>query len=97
VAIPGGYFTGKDVALKAIYFERKLELAMEGHRFFDIVRWGTAQQSLAAYFGYDGKTISDVVGAHFTIGKNEVYPIPQPQIDLESTGKSSALKQNTGY
>jgi hypothetical protein len=94
---PGGYFTGKDVALKAIYFERKLELAMEGHRFFDIVRWGTAQQSLAAYFGYDGKTISDVVGAHFTIGKNEVYPIPQPQIDLESTGKSSALKQNTGY
>jgi hypothetical protein len=94
---PSGYFTGKDVALKAIYFERKLELAMEGHRFFDIVRWGTAQQSLATYFGYDGKTISDVAGAHFTTGKNEAYPIPQAQIDLESTGKSSALKQNTGY
>jgi len=94
---PSGYFTGKDIALKAIYFERKLELAMEGHRFFDIVRWGTAQQSLATYFGYDGKTISDVAGAHFTTGKNEAYPIPQAQIDLESTGKSSALKQNTGY
>jgi hypothetical protein len=37
---PVGYFTGKDLALKAIYFERKLELAMEGGRFFDIVRWG---------------------------------------------------------
>ncbi|MEO3403257.1 RagB/SusD family nutrient uptake outer membrane protein [Mucilaginibacter sp. CAU 1740] len=94
---PAGYFTGKDLALKAIYFERKLELAMEGHRFFDISRWGIAQQALAAYFGYDGKTISDVVGAHFTTNKNEVYPIPQAQIDLESTGKASALKQNQGY
>jgi hypothetical protein len=94
---PAGYFSGKDLALKAIYFERKLELAMEGHRFFDISRWGIAQQALAAYFGYDGKTISDVVGAHFTTNKNEVYPIPQAQIDLESTGAASALKQNQGY
>ncbi|QEC78712.1 RagB/SusD family nutrient uptake outer membrane protein [Mucilaginibacter ginsenosidivorax] len=94
---PAGYFTSKDLALKAIYFERKLELGMEGHRFFDIVRWGTAQQSLATYFGYDGKNITDVTGAHFTVGKNEVYPIPQAQIDLESTGSSSALKQNPGY
>jgi hypothetical protein len=64
---PAGYFTGKALALKAIYFERKLELGMEGHRFFDIVRWGIAQQSLATYFGYDGKTITDVTGAHFTL------------------------------
>ena len=94
---PAGSFTGKDIALKAIYFERKIELAMEGGRFFDIVRWGIAQQALATYFNYDGKTITDVTGAHFTSNKNEVYPIPQSQIDLESTGKTSALKQNTGY
>ncbi|WP_158798011.1 RagB/SusD family nutrient uptake outer membrane protein [Pedobacter sp. L105] len=94
---PSGYFSNKGLALKAIYFERKLELAMEGGRFFDIVRWGIAQQSLATYFGYDGKTISDVAGAHFTPNKNEVYPLPQAQIDLESTGSASALKQNTGY
>ncbi|MEN0052217.1 MAG: RagB/SusD family nutrient uptake outer membrane protein [Mucilaginibacter sp.] len=94
---PNGYFTGKDVALKAIYFERKLELALEGHRFFDIVRWGIAQQSLAAYFATDGKTITDVTGASFTPNKNEYYPIPQSQVDLQSDGKTSTLKQNPGY
>ncbi|MEX8548658.1 MAG: RagB/SusD family nutrient uptake outer membrane protein [Mucilaginibacter sp.] len=96
---PAGAFAtlGQAGALKAVYFERKLELAMEGHRFFDISRWGIAQQALTAYFAFDGKTITDVAGAKFTPTKNEYYPIPQPQIDLESTGASSALKQNPGY
>lgn len=88
---------GKDGALKVIYFERKLELGMEGHRFFDISRWGIAQQALDVYFKFDGKTISDVAGAHFTPDKNEYYPIPQAQIDLESIGGKSALKQNKNY
>jgi len=96
---PAGAFAalGQAGALKAVYFERKLELGMEGHRFFDISRWGIAQQTLGAYFAFDGKTISDVTGAKFTPNKNEYYPIPQPQIDLESTGSASALKQNPGY
>ena len=94
---PASYFSGKALALKAIYFERKLELAMEGHRFFDISRWGIAQQSLATYFGFDGKVITDVAGASFTPNKNEYYPIPQAQVDLESNGTTSALKQNPGY
>jgi hypothetical protein len=96
---PAGAFAtlGTAGALKAIYFERKLELGMEGHRFFDIVRWGLAQEYLNAYFTFDGKFISDVAGASFTKGKNEYYPIPQAQIDLESVGGVSALKQNPGY
>lgn len=96
---PAGSFSGLGMAgaLKAIYFERKLELAMEGNRFFDIVRWGTASQSLQTYFDLDGKTITDIVGSHFTTGKNEYYPIPQAQIDLTTSGGKSALKQNPGY
>ncbi len=43
-------FGTKESALKAIYFERKLELAMEGHRFFDLSRWGIAEETLNAYF-----------------------------------------------
>jgi tetratricopeptide (TPR) repeat protein len=88
---------GKDGALKAIYFERKLELGMEGQRFFDISRWGIAQQALETYFAFDGKFVSDVAGAHFTPNKNEYFPIPQPQIDAESNGTVSKLKQNKGY
>ncbi|MDN5286935.1 MAG: carbohydrate-binding protein SusD [Mucilaginibacter sp.] len=94
---PGGYFSSQALALKAIYFERKIELGMEGHRFFDISRWGIAQQALAAYFTFDGKFISDVAGASFTTGKNEYYPIPQAQIDLETIGGKSMLTQNKGY
>jgi hypothetical protein len=94
---PASYFAGKGAALKAIYFERKLELAMEGHRFFDLSRWGIAQQALGTYFSFDGKTITDVSGAHFTTNKNEYYPIPQPQIDLEKINGASVLKQNRGY
>jgi hypothetical protein len=96
---PAGAFAalGQAGALKAIYFERKIELGMEGHRFFDLVRWGVAQQYLGVYFGFDGRFISDVAGASFTTGKNEYYPIPQAQIDLESRGGVSALQQNPGY
>ena len=41
-------FTSGDAAIQAIRFERKLELAMEGHRYFDLVRWGIAQYELEA-------------------------------------------------
>ena len=88
---------GKDYALKAIYFERKLELAMEGYRFFDLVRWGIADTALNAYFGYENKITTDLDIAHFTKGKNEYYPIPQSEIDLSVTSGKQTLIQNPGY
>jgi hypothetical protein len=96
---PAGSFLGMGQAgaLKAIYFERKIELAMEGERFFDIVRWGTAQAELQKYFDFDGKTITDIQGAHFTPGKSELYPIPLDQIDAQKVNGVSTLKQNPGY
>jgi hypothetical protein len=62
-----------------VWKERRVELAMEQDRFFDLVRQGRA----AAILGPSG----------FIAGKNEVFPIPQAQIDL-SGGK---LKQNPNY
>jgi hypothetical protein len=94
---PAGSFSSKDVALKAIYYERKIELALEGHRFFDLVRWGIAATELNSYIAYQGKFTQDVRGGHFTAGKNEYYPIPQRQIDLSAAGGKSVLTQNKGY
>nr|WP_067063231.1 RagB/SusD family nutrient uptake outer membrane protein [Mucilaginibacter sp. L294] len=94
---PNGYFGSKELALKVIYYERKIELALEGHRFFDLVRWGIAAQELNTYFTYQGQFTQDVRGGHFTTGKNDYYPIPQRQIDLSGAAGASVLKQNTGY
>ncbi|WP_215237216.1 RagB/SusD family nutrient uptake outer membrane protein [Dyadobacter helix] len=96
---PEGSFQagGKEFSLKAIYFERKLELAMQGHRFFDLVRWGLADSFLNAYYTYEITKVTEVTGLKFTPNKNEYYPIPQTQIDISTVDGRPTLKQNPGY
>jgi len=95
---PAGYFSTKEIALKAIYFERKLELAMEGHRFFDLVRWGIAEKTINDFIGFESKLVNDIVpGAKFTAPKNNYYPIPQNQIDITTVSGTKTLTQNPGY
>lgn len=86
----------KEDALKTIYFERTIELGMEGHRFFDLARWGIADTEINAYFAYQKNITLDVRNGKFTKGKNEYYPIPQRQIDLSNNG-GTPLKQNPNY
>jgi hypothetical protein len=88
-------WTDKAAATAAVRFERKLELSGEGHRFFDLVRWGVAEQTLNAYLTYEGGKLTNALGgARFTTGQDEVYPIPQAQIDIQG---ADVLKQNPGY
>ncbi len=90
-----GSFASKADATKAVQMERKLELSGEGHRFFDLVRWGIAADELNAYLQYESKyLVTKFGGASFTSGKNEYYPIPQTQIDIQG---SDVLSQNPGY
>ena len=84
-------------------FERKLELAMEGHRFFDLQRWnagGSMAAELNAYIAAEKprpSIFSVNPSATFTANKNEIYPIPQQQIDFENSRGKVNLKQNPGY
>ncbi|WP_044173172.1 RagB/SusD family nutrient uptake outer membrane protein [Flectobacillus major] len=95
VISPYSAFADKDAARKALRFERKLELSGEGHRFFDLVRWGVAEKEINAYLSYEGRLLTIALGgAKFTPGKSEYLPIPQTQIDRQ--GKD-VLKQNPGY
>ncbi|MGB9747447.1 MAG: RagB/SusD family nutrient uptake outer membrane protein [Bacteroidales bacterium] len=75
-------FPDKTYALKAIRYERKLELAMEGHRFFDLVRWGTAQTELNAYINKEKKKRQQFVGASFDVPCDLYFPIPTTQLEL---------------
>ena len=84
-------------ALKAVEFERRLELAMEGNRFFDLVRWGIADPVLNSYYAREKLLRPLKANAHWTAGKNEYFPIPQGEIDNMNADGKVRLKQNPGY
>lgn len=97
---------GQAYARAAVYMEEQLETGMEGKRFFDLQRWdglyggpagnGYMAGVLNAYIKADTRaaTSNPVLNGHtFTAGKNELYPIPQNEIDVEA----GPLKQNPGY
>lgn len=68
--------TSQQEMLDAIRHERRVELGFEMHRFFDLVRWGIADKRIEG----------------FKVGKHEVFPLPQTEIDL-----NPSLVQNPGY
>jgi starch-binding outer membrane protein, SusD/RagB family len=87
-------WTDKAAARTAVRFERKLELAMEGHRFFDLVRWGEDVTAINAYLKYENQFLPNTLPGSGYQAKHALLPIPQAQIDL--TG-ADILKQNPGY
>jgi len=71
---------------------------MEGHRFFDLVRWGVASTDINAYLSNEQISRIHLKGAVFTPNKNEYFPIPQTQIDLSAGADGKPMMtQNPGY
>ncbi|WKN44787.1 RagB/SusD family nutrient uptake outer membrane protein [Tunicatimonas pelagia] len=88
-------FGSQEQAIEAVRFERKLELSGEGHRFYDLVRWGIAESTLDAYIANERQFLSNAfAGADFTSEQDEYLPIPQNEIDLIG---EDILSQNPGY
>lgn len=80
-------------ARQALRWERRLEMAMEGSRFFDLVRWGEADSVLNTFYKEESPRRDYYKNANFTKNKNEYIPIPSNQISFSG----NRYKQNPGW
>lgn len=108
-AYPSGTFAGKgvDYARNAVRMEQRLEFAMEGHRFFDLVRWGIAEKVLNKYAAEESVPGTEPSGRKFNkrsymvgkifASKNNYFPLPQDEILNSQKDGKPTLTQNTGY
>ena len=84
-----------DEARVAVRLESRLELALEGERFFNLVRWGIASEVInTQYLPEEKKKRNFLTNAYFQEGKNEYFPIPQRYIDGAGQIK---IVQNPNY
>ena len=84
------YSNNQEDLRKAIRHERRVELAMEGHRWFDLCRWGIAKETMDSYLA--GETAeAQAESAPFQKGKHELFPIPSKEIDI------TGIAQNPNY
>jgi len=90
-------WTDANTARKAVRFERRLELGTEGHRFFDLVRWGVAAQVKTAYFAKERIKRTYLTGAAHVSPKNDIFPIPAKAITQSAKDGKPTLVQNPGY
>ncbi len=83
----------QDFARQALRWERRLEFAMEGSRFFDLVRWGITDLVMNNYYLREASVRTHYQGAQFTKNKNEYVPVPIQQINFSK----GIYQQNYGF
>ncbi len=84
---PASQFANTDDAMKAIKFERRLELGLEGHRYYDLQRWDEVVPELSRILNYEKNMPwgSALYGDNPKVGPEDVnFPVPQRQIDLSN-------------
>lgn len=80
-------------AWEALIWEKRLEYAMEGRRFYDLVRWGTVSEVMNSYFEKEKNRRYWLNVARFNKGRDEYLPIPQAQVNWSQ----GVYQQNPGY
>ena len=92
-------FPSQAYARTAVRYERRLELAMEGQRLFDLRRWGIAMQVLNDYVSVEDDRRPFMSAAATYASQHAWYPIPNDQIELSrgAGGADSPLRQNEGW
>ena len=86
--LPDVKTTNQQTLRLAIKHERRVELAMENKRFYDVIRWGDAETHFHAF----AAKWSTGKGSQFRKNINEIFPIPQEEIDV-----NPKMTQNPGY
>jgi hypothetical protein len=92
-----GPWTDQATARAAVQEERKLELAMEGQRFFDLRRWGISDQVINDYLAVEKNRRSYLTAAQVFSTRHHLFPIPAIQIELSKVGTEERLVQNPGW
>ena len=95
-------FPSASYARDAVRAERRLELAMEGQRMYDLRRWGIADVTLNGYLngvggGSEKARRTYLSSAEALSARHKWFPIPDLQIQLSQVNGQSNLKQNTGW
>jgi len=100
---PASAFASQALAKEAVHTERRLELAMEGQRFFDLRRWGVMPATIAAYINGVGGGAEKNRRSYYssallpTSPKYDVYPIPSVQVQLSTVDGQQRVPQNQGW
>lgn len=76
---PDAQFNSKENAIQALRFERKLELALEGHRWYDLARWGIAGNEIKNYINYEKQYLVKYARSYYE-PHWVTLPIPNSQI-----------------
>ena len=85
------------LAMQALKMERRLELAMEGHRFFDLRRWGDEQSVMNTYLAVEATKRAYLTAAFAIEARHALYPIPVTQMELSKVDGEDRLIQNPGW
>ena len=92
---PSGHpaFSGIEGAREAVRLEIRLEFATEGHRFFDLRRWGIDDEVLNDFISRDTEVTDYMKGARYDPEEDDFWPLPPGEVELQK----GVLKQDSSY